>query len=201
VRDCTCVGVCRGADGLGAGWRCAMSPSAPGARTPEPDKDDAAFAAYRADPSLKTGNALLRAVRERLEMPMDNDAMRFSYSTNEEVADALEGSKNFTPAACHWALDVAASRLRAVSPVAGAGEPGRHRIQSAGVAAGLAELRPVAGAAGGPSEEAYHAALNVMWPEPKEIGDTVHGCRPVALKAALEAAYAVDRAAIPRASP
>ena len=43
-----------------------------------------------------------------------------------------------------------------------------------------------------PSESAFHAAINVMWPEPKEIGDTVTGIRIMALQMALEAAYAVD---------
>lgn len=28
MRDCTCLGTCRGAEGLASGWRCALEPDA-----------------------------------------------------------------------------------------------------------------------------------------------------------------------------
>lgn len=46
-----------------------------------------------------------------------------------------------------------------------------------------------------PSDQAFEAALSSMWPEPKHIGDVTHYVRPIGLRVALEAAYAVDFAA------
>jgi hypothetical protein len=39
-RDCTCLGSCKGAQGLAAGWRCALSKGAPPLPSAEPVRDD-----------------------------------------------------------------------------------------------------------------------------------------------------------------
>jgi hypothetical protein len=35
LKDCTCLGTCRGADGLGAGWQCALKSPSPMRERPE----------------------------------------------------------------------------------------------------------------------------------------------------------------------
>jgi hypothetical protein len=71
---------------------------------------------WLANPSLATGNRVVAALREQLgvtgpETVEPHDVAFFRSTSNQEVAEALRGTREFAPAACHWALNVAAHRL------------------------------------------------------------------------------------------
>ena len=88
-RDCTCIGSCKGAQGLAAGWRCALSKGAPPLPSAEPVAQEAAWFRWLRD-NPQAAAALVALVAQTRPFGPDLGAMMESG----EVIGVTEDAKN-----------------------------------------------------------------------------------------------------------
>lgn len=73
---------------------------------------------FIAEPTLPLGNNILRQLRARLDVPgpdaFEVDVRSHEHVTNTRLAEVLLSSRDFCPTACHWSLNTAAGRLKAL---------------------------------------------------------------------------------------